>query len=1106
MDPIQLNTNKTPLSPACAPATDTLAIPPQVQAAEPREMAMARQAGRTAADALQAAAAAPQVQSAAAAPQVAALAAPVIIALALVDQPFVHYDWSSNMEGREACLKWQDEAFMTLPRGIAQAHINTTKALLKLGVCCVRPNRCKKDRVCLCTDEERCQAVFHGNMEDSPTLEDVASVIRPKMKYPDHVLPAVGAIDEPHRAHFAEGVIRSGKTIIECYGPLLCDWAPVWAAQNGLIKTQKRFAIVAPNKCLIDNFLKEGLGLSGGTAEEDAEVIAALKTKTICTRFKVPPEVVLAYNKTVFVMRKDDSGNKIVTDKRLRTALAGAKVVVATIGKFLSALEADKKLAPQRRLLGPRSFAVFLADEAHKGMQYPLSPFCSEGSMKAQTGKSGKEWKTLYTAFPNAVVVKFSGSRSKEDLKMQTAARSTFAEVYDAKRVVAARLITFSHGGVARANGNGVHSEYIDAHREYLAWKLLREDPGLMLTVILEAWEILRTMRTKTGLPLVMMVRCPTWPAGGMAQFTDMIQKMMAQQCADAPDGLECTVTGLPPRIVGTWSDANDHQLTAHQKNLPGLNMSQEQQEKHQGAIRFGAKADILLVCNQCTEGYDNASVKMTVDLRGAAHCWDSAQSQMQFELRGIGTLDNTEQHCSILKAAAFWHIIEKHDCDHCRDCFASACEEEATNGRGLGNDAPTDGLMCSTCAPDATALGKSYCEALALYTWDQQVCAIAHPSILDQGNGGVALNQMDWFANQSYVPEEVEQRHLRNAHHNAESQKVMDQVRELQRLATEREETAAAAREAAEAATLEAAADDSDYDPDLDDEGGGGGGGGGCGGGGGGGGCCCCGGGGDDGAFSSATARADASTPPDPSNSMGCCGTAAPWSAKSSALRSEPGASLAGASPAGASPAGASLAGGALSGAALSGPGAAAPEAEGTPSSRAAPRDAWIPTPTPFSTTPLTCSPPAPCGPCCSCGAAGAPPSPFAPSPFAPSPFAPSPPSPSRSPSPRSRSFLRLLLRLRLRLRLLLLLLRLRRRLSLSLSRSLSPSLVRSRSRSRSRERECEGERRRRPSFDLALSSSRSPSNPDGCTTNLREGEGSLEAGQNRWVGGVGG
>ena len=326
----------------------------------------------------------------------------------------------------------------------------------KLGKVCVCPKRCTIQKSCVCTDEDRCKAVYHGHMEEPASLDNFLE-LKAKVMYAGHVAPKPGEICAPHRAQYIEGVIRSGKTTIECFSPLLSKWDEAFEAQNIHLKTDKRFAILAPNKCLVDNFLNEGLGLGcdAETDDEIAEALAAIKTKTIHTIFKVPAEAVLAYNKTVFVMSGKQTGKQMVTHYETRDTLAKARVVVGTIGKFLSALKEDRKKAAPLRVLGPRSIGVFILDEAHKGMQYPRSPFESEAKQKDLGDKATGEWKTLYTAFPCAAVFKCSGSRSDADLKMETAARSTFSEVYEARRVVTPKLVTLSHGGLERASGVG---------------------------------------------------------------------------------------------------------------------------------------------------------------------------------------------------------------------------------------------------------------------------------------------------------------------------------------------------------------------------------------------------------------------------------------------------------------------------------------------------------------------------------------------------------------------------------------------------------------------------------------------------------------------------
>jgi len=604
--------------------------------------------------------------------------------------------WYQNTEGRKNVLGWQDAVLMQAGDRIAAAYAETGAQLEKIAGCCVRTKFCKGAGGCKCTRADRAKVAFHGNMDPSPGADEMRAPVRPK--YTGHKPPPRGVINKPHRIQYMECVMRSGKTVPQCFLPLLAKWDTVFAERARIpeLETQQRFLLLAPNTALIENFKKEGLGVVGGTPAEDLEAIELLKTKTICAVFKVPPEVVLAYNKTVCFLDNHTGPEWVQTDY-LRAKLANAVVIVTTIQKHSTVVAADEKMPAHKRLFTEDSWAACIIDEAHKGMSYPDSPFKNEQTPKQGQDVDSKTWNALFHMYPKTFFIKCSGSRSEEDKKMEDIARATFGEVLEAGRLVPPKLMRFSYNGVSRPGGTGVFGDAHAKSNAYHQIRLQRECPAMIVTLILEAWKVLRELRMECLLPLVLMVHCPNWSIfGGMPQFVDMVVTMIAAQVAQAEadihagkadvDDLKCALTGMAPRIVGTWSKPTGktaEQMTAAQRNDPNLNLSAEAQRSAQAAIRAGAAADMLCVQNQCTEGYDNAFVKVVLDLRPADDEWNSIQAQMQIQLRGAGTLSFNLENVKLLKSAAWWIVIQRTQCPTCEPVFRQMCDDNMATEKG---------------------------------------------------------------------------------------------------------------------------------------------------------------------------------------------------------------------------------------------------------------------------------------------------------------------------------------------------------------------------------------------------------------------------------------
>ena len=569
----------------------------------------------------------------------------------------ITFPWAQNREGRDEVLNWQDEVLVHGGDRIATAYAETAAQLEKIHSCCVKPKFCKGAGGCQCTQADRAKMMFHGNMDPSPGADEMRAPVR--AKYKGHKPVPRGVVDMPYRIQQMYCVMRSGKTVPQCFLPLLIDWDPVWAERLRVPEkeTQKRFLLLAPNTALIDNFKKEGLGVVGGTPAEDLDAIELLKTKTICAVFKVPPEVVLAYNKTVCYL-DNHTGSEWVKTDYLRSKLANAVVVVSTIQKHSSVVSADEQMPAHKRLFTEDSFADCIIDEGHKGLSYPDSPFKGEATPKAGQDADAKTWNGLFYKYPKTFFIKCSGSILKEEQKMKLIASAKFSEVLEAGRLVPPKLVRISYNGVSRPGGIG---QFGDAHAKsssYHQIRLQRECPAMIVTVILEAWRVLREMRAECNLPLVMMVHCPCWSMfGGMPQFVDMVTTMIASQVeqaeADIKDGkqdvddLKCAITGMAPRILGTWSKPTGktaEQMTCRQLNDPNLNLSTDMQRMNQAAIRAGAGADMLLVQNQCVEGYDNAFVKRSWTSVPRRKTGTPSRRRCRLSLRGAGTLSSTSR------------------------------------------------------------------------------------------------------------------------------------------------------------------------------------------------------------------------------------------------------------------------------------------------------------------------------------------------------------------------------------------------------------------------------------------------------------------------------
>ena len=651
-------------------------------------MAMARQAGRTAADALEraapnnqvpapaapAAAAASQVQVAAHAAQSAAVASisqghtiAVLEAAALQDpslwdikvafmvQEMQAYSEEGDIVGRMRAvpmMAWQLASADGLMTGFGTAMVETTGAVAKMG-----------DEM---SAEERRMVVWHGNMLERNDFDD------------DDDEAAAAGMMTPWRLLYFLCAMGSGKTLPEILMAVLVNWFKMAQLRTeASMEAEPCVLITAPGREQIDQMRQQGLGVTDAKRLEDLP---------ICFLSGFPAEFLARFNERVVFLDQHTAAEWFhpINMAKLRKA----RVFVGGIQKVAMLLKYERdmlKVPELERFFHERKISLWIADEAHFGIHYPVSPY--------DKPEVGGEWSWILYTFKYAFVAKFSGSiHEAEDTndRVPKGGRCTAGELMHFRRMAEPRITICSYEGMKKYDGSYFHSESLtDVDVSYL-----RTHPRYLNVFF---WEVMRDVlrrRLETGLPVTAMIRIPEI-YGSVQGCIDLFNKFLE----DLGDAAFCTVVGRRLKAVGTWSKGLSNRLQARARN----------------GIRWGAEADVLFVFDQCVLGYDNASLFVTGNARHTSGEWDAGQHSNQFMLRNGRWASDSEPNRLALMVSALFHV----GCEVCKSAHLNTCARDSRVDDFRFDVLQEDALLvvlCGACTNTVTARANTYKVALTAY------------------------------------------------------------------------------------------------------------------------------------------------------------------------------------------------------------------------------------------------------------------------------------------------------------------------------------------------------------------------------------------------------
>ena len=530
------------------------------------------------------------------------------------------------------------------------------------------------------TPEERRMLAWHGNMLERDHFDDH-----------DDAGAAAGMLT-PWRLQYFLCAMGSGKTLPEILMALLVDWSKMAQLRTKTgMDAEPCTLLTAPGREQVDQMRQQGLGVTD---------VEKLKDMPMCYLSGIPAEILARFNERV-VFLGDHTASEWFHPVNMAKLRKG-RVFVSGIAKIAGVLkyEREELKAPElERFFHERKFSLWLADEAHFGIHYPVSPF-DEPSV-------GGEWSWVLYSFKYAYVAKFSGSiHEVEDTndRVPKGGRCTSGELIHFRRMAEPRITVCSYEGMRKYDDSYFHSDSLtDKDVNYL-----RTHPRY-LTVFF--WEVMRDVlrrRKETRLPKTAMIRIPEI-FGGVKGCVDLFNKFLE----DLGDAAVCSLTGRRLVAVGTWSQG----------------LSAIDQARAMNGIRWAVEADVLFVYNQCVLGYDNQSLFVTGNARHTSEDWDAGQQANQFELRdGRWATDTPPNHLG-LEVSALHHS----GCSTCKDNHLKDCSRRSKIGGKHDFRFDFKPVLCGACAKTVTARADKYKAALTAYN---------DPSV--KQDCGVFLQQID--------------------------------------------------------------------------------------------------------------------------------------------------------------------------------------------------------------------------------------------------------------------------------------------------------------------------------------------------------------------------
>ena len=359
-------------------------------------------------------------------------------------------------------MAWQLASPNGLVSGFGTAIAETTAAAAD------DPKRCVASCIecgthgCQCTNDDRRMAFWHGNMRQRDEWDD------------DKDDEAQAGMLRPWRLLYFLCAMGSGKTLPEILMAVLVNWFKMAQLRTeASMEAEPCVLITAPGREQIDQMRQQGLGVTDAKRLEDLP---------ICFLSGLPAEFLARFNERVVFLDQHTAAEWFHPLNMAK--LRKARVFVGGIQKVAGLLKYERdtlKVPEEERFFHERKISLWIADEAHFGIHYPVSPY--------DKPEVGGEWAWILYTFKYAFVAKFSGSiheAEHENDRVPKGGTCTAGELMYFRRMAEPLITICSYEGMRKYDGSFFHSDsltdvdvsYLRTHPRYLNvffWEVLAD-------------------------------------------------------------------------------------------------------------------------------------------------------------------------------------------------------------------------------------------------------------------------------------------------------------------------------------------------------------------------------------------------------------------------------------------------------------------------------------------------------------------------------------------------------------------------------------------------------------------------------------------------------